>query len=1099
MDILNYSIEDHLRNFRDYENFKILYNCWKIEKAEYTNRLSTVGMTYQTFSLHDASHSETILKQIAYFLGEDRIKQLSPTDAWLILESAYCHDLGMVVTAKQLYEGFASMSGEEFEKLSRSMYENDNYDIKASWSYLEPLFKYGQKVKRGKKDVWDIEKNENTEKYKNLDNLVSIFNSESYEWPIHFAKAFMVLIQEYCRPKHAQMSHNVIVGESEKKTYEGVIPIRLRLLIAEIAVAHTDDRENLLDKLSYKVQGFNGDYAHPRYVAELLRIGDLLDMDNNRFNQYQLAVAGTSSDTSYAHQLKHKAIRDFLITPKEIRVKADFRTEDARNICTACEPGPKMECSKPERLNSLNMKAFKELSGWLQMLRQELNFFRQNWLRIVPEDLSGNCPYFEPEILLIDGKDIESDLIDLRYHITAKRASEIIEGSGLYEDSFVAFIREVLQNSMDAIKRKIYVDLEKKNYNNDSKGFCSTFSNPLEFYRYISRDINQILVQVECEKNKKGRNYVISFAIRDRGIGISYERIKAMQHIGDISEYGTSKQAEKMPVWWKPTGSFGIGMQTIFYFSKIFKLRTRTEEEKVLRVMEFHSTQIGGKIDASFDNDPYEIQKFGFGTEVKIEISSEMMKLFQQCERFGRGSDYFGKTIAVYKNKIKETIQYVRGSFGLPVNLNLLDNDKNILSTDKYLSCCFGTYFIDLANDRIEKVVEKNTEETEDKYRGFSCWDKENSVLIRYRWSSKKHKESSLKMFFNEIRVDDYALEKMLQIYFWDAEIYLFGESAENFLEVNRDKFLYEKYRYIVDTVSSTHLNCLRFLLRNGTGKKGGEKKFQQKYKDAVWMENDGSGYYKSVKDYFDLLLNGKPVSTFNIGVSWFVQNRDMFSVISEGELDNYLDMQIEKNLWLTDTRNKYVGTMHLKSGDIDMDEVHYIVEDVFSGYMNLAVTKLHCISDIYNNHTVIYRVKERSGMPLDIGKQDFRAYIKMRYQELNARKLRQKRMLLPGINRYRALCVERLIHNLGAEFEKKWDSAIIMPVTMQELRKLLKQADEEKALKVIDEELLSSQNSSYDKIRKYIKLYGIGKETSKREMKEAYRGLLIEIWEILR
>lgn len=1098
MDNLYYSIEDHLKSFRDYENFKILYNCWKIEKAEYTNRLSTVGMTYQTFSLHDASHSETILKQIAYFLGEDRIKQLSPTDAWLILESAYCHDLGMVVTAKQLYEEFASMGGEEFEKLSQSMYESDN-DIKTSWSYLEPLFIKGQKVKKGKKDVWDIEENENAEKYKNLDGLEEIFRLDTYDWPYHFTKAFRFLIQEYCRRKHGQMSYNMIAGEAENKTYEDVIPIRLRLLIAEIAVAHTDERENLPDKLSYKVQGFNGDYAHPRYVAELLRVGDLLDMDNNRFNQYQLAVAGISGDTSYAHQLKHKAIRDFLITPKEIRVKADFRTEDARNICTVCESDSITECSKPERPNSLNMKAFKELSGWLQMLRLELDFFRQNWLRIVPEDLSGNCPYFEQEVLLIDGKDIESDLIDLRYHITAKRASEIIEGAGLYEDNFVAFIREVLQNSMDAIKRKIYVDLEKKNYDNDSKGFCGNFNNPLEFYRYISMDLNQILVQVECEKNKKGKNYVICFTIRDRGIGISYERIKGMQHIGDISDYGTSKQAANMPAWWKPTGSFGIGMQTIFYFSKIFKLRTRTEEEKVLKVMEFHSTQIGGEIDASFNSDLGEIQKFGFGTEVKIEISSEMMKLFQQCERFGRGSDYFGKTIAVYENKIEETIQYVRGSFGLPVNLNLLDNDKNILSVDKYLSCCFGTYFIDLADDKIEKVVEKNTEETENKYLGFSCWDRGNKVLIRYRWPQENNKESSLKMYFNEIRVDDYALEKMLQIYFFDAEIYLFGECAENFLEVNRDRFLYEKYRYIVNAVSSTHLNCLRFLLRNSTGKKDGEKKCRQKYKDAVWMENDESGYHKSVKDYFDLLLNGKPVSEFNTSINWFVQNSDMFTVISEGELDNYIDMQIEKNLWLTDTRNKYVGTMHLKSGDIDMDEMHYIVEDAFSGYMSLAVAELHCIRDIYNNYTVIYRIKERSGMPLALRQQDFKAYIQMRYQELSARRPEQERMLLPGIGHYRALCVNRLIHNLGTEFEKKWDSAIIMPVTMKELKKLLKQTNEEKALKIIDNEFLSAQNSSYNKIKKYIKLYGIGKETSKGEIKEAYRRLLIEIWEILR
>ena len=80
-------------------------------------------------------------------------------------------------------------------------------------------------------------------------------------------------------------------------------------------------------------------------------------------------------------------------------------------------------------------------------------------------------------------------------------------------------------------------------------------------------------------------------------MGISYERLKGMQHIGDISDYATNEQAKKMPAWWKPTGSFGIGLQTVFYFSKMFKLTTRTEEEQVLRTMWFYSTQIGGKID----------------------------------------------------------------------------------------------------------------------------------------------------------------------------------------------------------------------------------------------------------------------------------------------------------------------------------------------------------------------------------------------------------------------------------------------------------------------------------------------------------------------
>lgn len=184
--------------------------------------------------------------------------------------------------------------------------------------------------------------------------------------------------------------------------------------------------------------------------------------------------------------------------------------------------------------------------------------------------------------------------------------------------------------------------------------------------------------------------------MRDKGSGISYERLKGMQHIGDISDYATNRQARKMPDWWKPTGSFGIGLQTVFYFSKMFKLTTRTEEEQVLRTMWFYSTQIGGKIDVLLEKSDKKTREFGYGTEIEIDISSEIIKLLQLHERFDRNVDYFGRKIEMYKSKIEDTIKSVRGSFGLPINLDLVTTDRDILNPDRYLTCCFGTYFIDI-------------------------------------------------------------------------------------------------------------------------------------------------------------------------------------------------------------------------------------------------------------------------------------------------------------------------------------------------------------------------------------------------------------------
>lgn len=1088
-----YGIEEHLKQFRDLDGYRVLYDSWRIEKEEYVKRLETVGMTYQTYSLHDASHSEAILMQIAYFLGEERVKQMSPTDAWLILECAYCHDLGMVVTAETLYNELASMDKERFEAVSRAMNESEDYDIRASWSYLEPLFRHGRWEKKHKENKWESEF-VTAEKYKNLNNLISIYHEKWYKWPMYFSKAFMIVIQEYCRPKHAEMSYRMIEKEVDERTYEGLIPIRLRHLIAEIAAMHGASRENVIDKLSYEIQGFKGDYAHPRYVAELIRIGDLLDMDNNRFNIYQLAVARSASYSSFAHQLKHKALKDFLITPQKIIVKADFTIEDARKILEYDALGKekkgskkkrKEEKSNSEKADLLTQRAFKDLSNWLTMLREELDFFSRNWLRIVPEGLLGSCPYFEQEELLFNGKGIENDILELRYHITAKRSSEIIEGAGLYENIFVAFMREVLQNSMDATKRKIYNDLVKKSRKD--------FHNPLEFYQYIAQDIEQLFIQVNCRESKEDKKKSIIFSVRDKGSGISYDRLKGMQHIGDISDYATNEQAKKMPAWWKPTGSFGIGLQTVFYFSKVFKLTTRTEEEQVLRTMWFHSTQIGGKIDVVFEKSEKKTRKFGYGTEIEIDISSDIMKLLQLHEQIGRNTDYFGQKIELYKSKIEEIVKLVRGSFGLPINLDLVGIDREILDSDRYLSCCFGTHFIDIAENRVLRVLNKKTKRfLEEKYCGFSCWDAENRILIRYRWPLKMQKDADFKVYFNEIYVNDYALSKMMQIPFFETEVYLFDEKAENYLEVNRDKFLYEKRRYIVNGICRTHLKCMQQLLE--TGEKASENREEI---EAIWTEGDEYGYHGTVRSYLDLLINKKDTSKLNMGVSWFVQNNDMISAIDDSAFYDDVNINARDNLWLTDISYKYVDTVHLNNSS--MGGIRYIVEDAFSGYLDLAITELFCMRDIYNNYMIIYKTASRAEKPVQMGEQSFKLYIRMRYDELNLQENKLTRLLLPGIEKYRAICVNTLKDNLGSVFEKKWDSAIIMPVALQELRCLLERQEEKDVIAWINEELFSKKNLSYIKIKKYIKKYSISKVHTKQEIDETYQHLLIDVWRILR
>ena len=64
--------------------------------------LNAVSTLFPHYSLHDESHSITIINNIVRVLDKEKLGKLSAIDIWLILEASYCHDIGMVVS-RQTY------------------------------------------------------------------------------------------------------------------------------------------------------------------------------------------------------------------------------------------------------------------------------------------------------------------------------------------------------------------------------------------------------------------------------------------------------------------------------------------------------------------------------------------------------------------------------------------------------------------------------------------------------------------------------------------------------------------------------------------------------------------------------------------------------------------------------------------------------------------------------------------------------------------------------------------------------------------------------------------------------------------------------------
>ena len=110
--------------------------------------------------------------------------------------------------------------------------------------------------------------------------------------------------------------------------------------------------------------GHNTDYIHPRFVAEMIRMGDLLDADNNRCNPFLYKTLTKMPDSSEKHIKKHNAARHILITPDLIEFRAD------------CESN----------------EVYRETRNFLTCLIREMDFLTKEWAELVPKEFSGHAP-----------------------------------------------------------------------------------------------------------------------------------------------------------------------------------------------------------------------------------------------------------------------------------------------------------------------------------------------------------------------------------------------------------------------------------------------------------------------------------------------------------------------------------------------------------------------------------------------------------------------------------------------------------------------------------------------------------------------------------
>lgn len=407
-----YTLEEHLKSLSiEDKDYEILYSIWDLNKKNLKQGLNLISSSFPHYSIHDVNHSMTIIDNIQCFLGEERIKRLGATDTFLILMSGLTHDVGMIL----MYN------------IVETEWKNDDFK-----NVLEEFANsHDSVIAKSAKLLMRIHMNKAKEDFKD------------FSWALNVKNAVTILTAEIFRAKHAKQSANYLRSNETFRQlannfHAEQLPSRFMDLLANIAFLHGENFETVMVKLYQEANGYKGDYIHPRFIAYMIRLGDLLDFDNNRFNIYSRTILKEIPETSKLHEQKHASVKHMLISPNAIEAELDCPTEDVYRVSRS----------------------------WFDWLEKEVSSQSREWTNITPSDLGGLPPVISKDSIkiLFNGIQCNPELLNLKFSMSQEKIFSILQGGGIYKEPGFAFIREIVQNAFDASKMQMWNDINSGIY-----------------------------------------------------------------------------------------------------------------------------------------------------------------------------------------------------------------------------------------------------------------------------------------------------------------------------------------------------------------------------------------------------------------------------------------------------------------------------------------------------------------------------------------------------------------------------------------------------------------------------------------------------------
>lgn len=688
---------------------EILYAQWNYDKKIIPVALNAVSNLFPHYSLHDESHSITIINNIVRILGKENLIKLSAIDIWLILEASYCHDIGMVVSSDKLIDALQSKGFLDFFREVQQDHKNGLHEFAIQFNIDEGKIKY-------------------------VSNELNL----SYHDGIKF------ILAEFFRRSHSDRSKEIINnpnGELKLSSPRGVIPQRIFKILADICSSHTKNFEDVM-KLPFSEVGIDIDNSHPRFISCLLRIGDLLDLDNNRFSEVMLRTLSKIPIDTLNHKAKHLSIESFRVDNEIIDVRAKCFDYDTANIT----------------------------QHWFNYLNSEISQQMINWNNIVPFKELGYLPTIGNLKVELSGYEYIDGKKKPKFSVDTDKAMELLKGAGIYEGAYQC-IREILQNAVDATLLRIWLEYK------DEKNFDLSKPTSDDFIRI--KDNFPISININ-EKSVVGQDKIWEFSITDKGTGLSNYDLGFLMNTGSSSKNKKRiNLIEKMPLWLRPSGIFGIGFQSIFMLTEQVKLETKNffnEEFQIIELNSPNSAKDGGilvqKVKTNHKIKPGTRLSFEHKTKAIPErwsIKGEQ----KNASRIAHNYDPFShESLDIELGKVFDEVFDFASKSYIPIKLFL--NNKEI----------------ETQQDRIN----------------FKYFEKENSLELNIHFGDKENSWRVITYYKNQ------KAENNLKTMFLGFELNIHKDKASNVLGLNRNKI---KSEYNGQLINQFYTSAFKVIIEN--------------------------------------------------------------------------------------------------------------------------------------------------------------------------------------------------------------------------------------------------------------------------------------------